>query len=217
MKHLFYIHSHITYHVSLEVIKHEKLDASDCVFMYGRKFQPLAAPLGIEQVELPFTHHPINSFAVARKFWRGWNKLSDFDRFTQNLVGKNSFRLYTNQSGIDFIRLFISHRQCAGFSFLEEGMASYYSLKEMNTEVGPAGNSTVFFKALLLLNFRGGFLPASGSMTAGMIMLTESQRHLSRVFRERCCCHFLFITAPLCRLMGVSLFWMPLLNTVSHR
>ena len=159
MKHLFYIHSHITYHVSLEVIKHEKIAARDCIFIYGRKFWPLAAPVDIEQVNLPFTHHPTNSFALARKFWRGWRKLAAFDQFVQSLAGEGCFKLYTNQTGIDFIRLFISHRRCAGFSFLEEGMASFYSLWQMNTEVGPAGSSTIFFKTLLLLNFRGRLSP----------------------------------------------------------
>jgi len=159
MKHIFYIHSYITYYVSLEVIKYEKLYPRDCVFLYGRKFHSLTVPAGIKQMGIPFTHHPNNSFAVERKFWRGWRKISEFDQFLQGLVKEQRFKLYTNQSGIDFIRLFMSHRQCSGFSFLEEGIASYYPLKQMNTEVSPAGRSTAFFKALLLLNFRGRLLP----------------------------------------------------------
>lgn len=155
MKHLFYIHSYITYHVALEVISYHKLNHMDCVLMYGRKFVPLDPPAAIQHVDLPFSHHPINSFAVERVYWKGWKKLRKFDVFVQELTNGDKFKLYTNQTGIDFIRLFISHRQCRGFSFLEEGVASYYTLKKINTEICPSGSSTGFFKLLLLLNFRG--------------------------------------------------------------
>lgn len=155
MKHLFYIHSYITYYVGLEVIKHHALNHSDCILMYGRKFKPLHPPVDMQQVDLPFTHHPVNSFAVERKFWKGWKKLSRFDAFVKELTRGDSFKLYTNQTGIDFIRLFISHKKCKGFNFLEEGLYSYYPLDEVNSFLCPAGFSTVAYKVLLYLNYRG--------------------------------------------------------------
>lgn len=155
MKHLFYIHSYITYYVGLEVIKYHKLNHSDCILMYGRKFRPLHPPVDMQQVDLPFTHHPVNSFAVKRKFWKGWKKLWMFDLFVKEITSENAFRLYTNQSGIDFIRLFISHKKCKGFSFLEEGLYSYYPINEVNSSLCPAGLSTVAYKILLYLNYKG--------------------------------------------------------------
>lgn len=159
MKHLFYIHSYITYYVGLGVIKYHNLDHADCVLMYGRKFKPLHSLADIQQVDLPFTHHPVNSFAVDRMFWRGWGKLNKFDSFVKKLAKEDKFHLYTNQTGMDFIRLFISHKQCKGYSFLEEGVASYFKLAQVNSEIHPSGSSTVFFRILLKLNFRGRLSP----------------------------------------------------------
>ncbi|WP_377482949.1 hypothetical protein [Pontibacter toksunensis] len=55
--------------------------------------------------------------------------------------------------------MFISHKNCKGFSLLEEGIASYYTLDKVNTEICPSGNSTDFFKILLFLNYRGRLTP----------------------------------------------------------
>ncbi|RDV15102.1 hypothetical protein DXT99_10540 [Pontibacter diazotrophicus] len=155
MKHLFYIHSYITYYVGLEVIKYRKLNHSDCVLMYGRKFKPHHPPVGMQQVDLPFTHHPVNTFAVKRKFWKGWERLRKFDAFVEKITFGDAFKIYTNQTGIDFIRLFISHKKCKGFSFLEEGLYSYHPLDEVNAVLCPAGLSTMAYKVLLYLNYKG--------------------------------------------------------------
>lgn len=154
MKHLFYIHSAITYLVAIRLIEYNKLNKRDCVFLLGRGFKPILSR-EINSVELPFTHHPVNSFAVKRKFWESWGKLSGFDAFVHKLTAGEQFHLYTNQTGIAFIQLFMSHSGCAGYSFLEEGVASYYTQSKINNEICPSGSATTFYKVLKYLNFFG--------------------------------------------------------------
>ncbi len=156
MKHLFYIHSYITYFVSLEVIKYKQFNPADCVFMYGRGFSPEDAGSVALEVNIPYEHHPKSSFLIERQFWKSWRKLRSFDAFLGKLTSGTGFHLYTNQTGIDFIRLFMSHRNCQGFSFIEEGLYSYYSFKFINhTLCPPIGKPNLNYKLLTWLNFGG--------------------------------------------------------------
>ncbi|WP_299825415.1 polysialyltransferase family glycosyltransferase [uncultured Pontibacter sp.] len=155
MKHLFYIHSTVTYFVALEVIKYKKLDKHACCLLLGRGFKQLYKFSEIKQSIVPFSHHLFDSFAVEKQLWNGWRKLRAFDDYVAQITNSDSFHLYTNQSGTSFIQLFISHRKCSGFSFLEEGMASFYPISKINNEICPAGYATSFYKLLKHLNYFG--------------------------------------------------------------
>ncbi|WP_114778384.1 hypothetical protein [Botryobacter ruber] len=155
MNHIFYIHSYITFLVAKTVIHIQDIQKNLCVFMYGRGFSPSEEIEGIKEIVVPYTHHPVNSFSIKYVFWKSWKELADFDAFVQSLTAGADFMLYTNQTGIDFIRLFTSHKNCKGFSFLEEGIASYHPIQFVNNVLCPAGNSTFFYKVLLLLNYKG--------------------------------------------------------------
>ena len=168
MKHLFYVHSYITYFVSLEVIKYKQLNHADCVFMYGRGFRPAMAGAVSLEVDLPFTHYPQSSFPIERQFWKSWTKLATFDKYIRGLTQDLVFHIYTNQTGLDFIRLFISHRNCRGFSFIEEGLYSYYSFDFINTELcPPVGKPSFFYRLLILLNYVGRLEQQKYFLTSG--------------------------------------------------
>ncbi|WP_026463977.1 hypothetical protein [Adhaeribacter aquaticus] len=107
------------------------------------------------EVEIPFTHSPNKSFPVRYAFWKGWQELYKFDQYLKHLTKDRFFLLYTNQTGIDYILLFITHKHCRGFSFLEEGTNSYHRLDIMNQEINPAGYSTLNYKILMLFNYKG--------------------------------------------------------------
>ncbi|TPE44708.1 hypothetical protein [Pontibacter mangrovi] len=155
MKHLFYIHSHITFIVSLQVIKYKKLKHEDCVFMYGRKFVPESDSLGIKHITVPYVQQPVNSFAVEKRFWKGWAKLHGFNKLIEQLIGKSEYHVYTHQTGMDFIRMFMSHKQCSGFSLIEEGVVSYLTLDKVNKELRPVGKATWRYEALKWVNYWG--------------------------------------------------------------
>lgn len=155
MKHLFYIHSHITYLVSLQVIKHKKLQPEDCVFMYGRRFEANSPNPSIKSITIPYTQQPVNSFAVDKRFWKGWGKLRDFNKLIEQLIGKSTYHVYTHQTSMDFIRMFMSHKQCTGFSLIEEGVVSYLTLDKVNNELRPVGKATWRYEALKWINYWG--------------------------------------------------------------
>lgn len=155
MKHIFYIHSFITYLVSKEVIKYYQLPVASCIFLYGRDFKPATPLAGLVEEEIPYSHHPVKSFTVKRLFWQSWAELWAFDRYVKKLTRGQPFLLYTNQTGIDFICLFLTHKHCHGFSFLEEGVFSYHKQAVVNHILCPAGYATLIYKTLLLMNYGG--------------------------------------------------------------
>ncbi len=93
---------------------------------------------------------------MERQFWKSWFRLTTFDKYVRGLTQDLNFHIYTNQTGLDFIRLFISHRNCRGFSFIEEGLYSYYPFDFINTVLcPPVGKPSLFYKLLILLNYAG--------------------------------------------------------------
>lgn len=156
MKHIFYIHSYITYFVSIQVIKLHNFKPEQCVFLYGRGFKPKQQSIKVTEHVSPFSHYPTNTFALERKFWKTWEKLRHFDAFVRKITGGDLFHLYTNQTGIDFIRLLKENRSCTGFSILEEGLYSYYTLDQLNSELcPPLGRPSLIYRILHFLNFTG--------------------------------------------------------------
>lgn len=123
--------------------------------MLGRGFVSNISTLPIKQIHIKFTQRPVNSFAVEKKFWKGWKKLQEFDSLIQQLVQEESYHLYTHQTSMDFIRLFMSHKQCSGFSLIEEGVVSYLPLDKVNNELFPTGMSTWRYDVLKWINFFG--------------------------------------------------------------
>jgi hypothetical protein len=124
--------------------------------MYDRGFTP-AEPADVGMVTVtPFTHYPHSSFPIIRRFWKSWTRLRRFDNFVHQLTRGESFHLYINQTGIDFIRLFMSHGNCRGYSLIEEGLYSYYTFDHVNSVLcPPIGKPSIFYKLLILLNYRG--------------------------------------------------------------
>ncbi|MFT2007506.1 polysialyltransferase family glycosyltransferase [Pontibacter sp. 13R65] len=154
MKHLFYIHSYITYYVSLEIVKYKEIPFPDCVFMYGRGFEPSTNSKAGTEVHLPYHHYPHNTFFLERQFWKSWSKLRKFDAFLFKLNNGDKFHLYTNQTGLDFIKLILSHAKCQGYSLIEEGLYSYYTFDIINKVIcPPVGRRSMFYELLIRANF----------------------------------------------------------------
>ena len=118
MVHVFYIHSSITYLVALKVLEVEQLPASACRFLFVRGFM---AP------DCPVEYHtmPELSFPFLPAFWKTWQKFSLYDAFIDRVTGKQPFMLYCPHTDNDLVRLTTTHARCRGYSYIEEGAASY--------------------------------------------------------------------------------------------
>ncbi len=124
MKHVFFIHSHITWLVSGGVIRYRGLACEDVLFVCSRGYEP--PDTSIETIAFPdrgwlLTWRP-------DKWLRDRRELAQFvDRVAQDV----DFLWYLPHTGFLFFRAFIQHPRCQGFHLIEEGIGSYYTQDEI--------------------------------------------------------------------------------------
>lgn len=133
MKHVFYVHSHITFAVALGVMKSEEIDASDAAFLSPKRYRK---PIddGFTFIELPpqfesFNDSNPNPFFVA-------GKLKEFKKFLKTNDIKE-YHSYIPHKYISGAKLLIGQEECLDYSFIEEGIASYNSdlFKKSNQDI----------------------------------------------------------------------------------
>ncbi len=127
MKHLFYIHSHITELVARQVIEQEGYKEKDTLFLLSRNHQSEFP----NQIVLPYTHYPVDSFRVSFLFWQNRKKLAGLDRWLNEIADGQAFVYYTPQSGMNLFYLIISHQHCKQYCYIEEGLCSYLPESEL--------------------------------------------------------------------------------------
>lgn len=130
-KHLFFVHSHITFQVAVAIVREKRLASKDIIFLAGRGFDPQDANYPV----LPFPF-PDDYFLVYKNLFRGWRYLREFDAFISNLC-KEEFIYYCPHTYSIFHPILASHNLYRGYCLIEEGLSSYNSIDEMNVMTPP--------------------------------------------------------------------------------
>ncbi len=156
MKHIFFVHSHITYFVSEGVILYERINKLDCIFLLDRGYKVFDCSL--LAYEFPFLTYP-EQFVPRRKFWKGLKQLRLLDQFLSYISSGDDFFIYFPETEYSFFDLVVTNSNCAGFSIIEEGLAAYWC-KSAFEKLNPPTHRK--FQEIMLgnLNFPGRFLRA---------------------------------------------------------
>ncbi|MEQ8704204.1 MAG: polysialyltransferase family glycosyltransferase [Phaeodactylibacter sp.] len=116
MKYIFTIHSPITFFCAANVIKYENLASEDVIFLYTN-YRP---PEGLGKIVKTF--HDKNQSTLAKI--KTFNLVKHYDNYLSSITEGDSFLAY-----IDLVhyyqRILITHSNCVGINFIEEGTASY--------------------------------------------------------------------------------------------
>ncbi|MFC7338094.1 hypothetical protein ACFQY0_12950 [Haloferula chungangensis] len=129
MKHLFFVHSFASYHCALRVIDYEGLEGEDCVFVCARDFVcPNPPPNSVQTIA---RFRQTMGMLSLREVLRGIRSGKDADKEISKLAGANGFHAYIPHSYYAPIQWALSHPLCEGYSYIEEGLTSYYGLKEI--------------------------------------------------------------------------------------
>ena len=118
MKHIFMVHSHITYLAALGTITREKIADGDYLLLSEgyRRSDPVPV-------------HPQIQFSNSRRYmlrhplrWLQPDKATD--RVIDDFIGDDTFTAYVN--AFYFLsRVVCTHARCAGVHFIEEGYSAY--------------------------------------------------------------------------------------------
>jgi hypothetical protein len=132
MKHVFIIHSNITYLSALGVIMKEKINLDDVVILSWNNFQR----------EEPVKVHRVKQYDAVRNIFRHpidyIFKVRYLDRTIAKLVDYEPYIAYT-EALYFFHDVVVTHPLCQKFNFIEEGLVVY--AKEINWQQQTANYS----------------------------------------------------------------------------
>lgn len=122
MKHIFTVHSHITYLISIAIIDFLQLDPSEVIIIsYNTKFNPSYQPFTINYIKRGGSKGFLKKMV---KIVRNFNYAKLLDEQINKLTSGESYYLYINYV-IGNNRILLTNPKCIGLSFIEEGMDNY--------------------------------------------------------------------------------------------
>jgi len=122
MKHLFTVHSPITYYCSLEIIRFHKLPEKDVIIIAA----DYKIPFPVVKVVRAFHESETGILSKFRRF----NFVKHYDRFIAELVDESPFVAYVDLLHY-YQKILVTHPLCQRFNFMEEGTASYMQPKSL--------------------------------------------------------------------------------------
>lgn len=128
-KHVFFVHSAITYLVACEVIALKQLPEEQLLFLTHRGFK-VPQPK-FKSHEFPYSWSP-EPFPFKINFLKSWERVRQFDLFIDKLTHHSPYIIYLPHSSFRVLKLLISHPRCKGYAYLEEGLSSYYRIEQIN-------------------------------------------------------------------------------------
>lgn len=127
MKSVFWIHSHITFIITSEIIKRKKLD--DIVLIVARNYH-LPYELDCKRIRIyisPFCRHAERNNNLVDRYnpFQTRINVKKCCKFYENILGNQNFQLFIPTSFEHAIALLISMNNCKSYYYIEEGMAAY--------------------------------------------------------------------------------------------
>ena len=131
MKHVFYIQNNIAYVIARQYIKDKGIE-KDSIFLFGRNYRPSENPV---KIVIDLSRLEIKN---KRKFWQNWKKIKEIESFTKKLVLDiiiEPYIFYTTSFTHYHTELIRKHPHCVSYAFIEEGISSYFTFKELSKNI----------------------------------------------------------------------------------
>jgi len=122
MKHLFLIHSHITYYLAKSVEDSLNLDQNDIVYIFARNYSNVNSG---EIKSVPLGHIPYQQNVHFKNFISFWKHTSAIDKLINNLVEGENFNAYLPHFSDPIMQMIGTHSHCVQVNFIEEGTLQY--------------------------------------------------------------------------------------------
>lgn len=137
IKHVFVVHSHITWLVTQLVILNKKLSRDEIVIVTGRNYK--IDKLGYIQIKYP-SFNNISPYKYIGLNLNNKDHILEVKRWNNKIAKliKGDFLAYVPHLWHVTAKLLVSHKNCIGYFYIEEGMASYddrlAKIKKINTK-----------------------------------------------------------------------------------
>lgn len=144
MKHLFYVHSHITYLVSISTIRQLSLQHEDVAFIYGRNFRySTEIDKSIPKVYLDddlMSLADVPTHGGRLILLRKYRQMMRLDKIVSDISRGDRYTAYLPSTKNYLLGMLGTHRLCANLAFIEEGLLTYTGnfMKRTSIRISPA-------------------------------------------------------------------------------
>lgn len=122
MKHLFRVHSNLTFAMAMHVVRSQQLPEQEVVFIVNRAYQT-PPECTIKTLRSPY--EPLTALVAKIAFWKSWAAVKTFDQWLQQAADGQPFYWYAEHSYSNVFHLTITHPLCRGYYYFEEGSIVY--------------------------------------------------------------------------------------------
>lgn len=138
--HVFYIHSYIPSLIADSIINSNGLESNQVIIWNRRNRGRPWSDAGAIFRDLDLVPFEFQGLYKTYNLIKTKNQIKKIDGEISSAVGGKRFYLYIPHSYYQFFQLAATHHLCAGFSYIEEGLAAYRSNKEILSTFEGCGN-----------------------------------------------------------------------------
>lgn len=151
MKHLFYVHSHITFLVSKQYVFDKRIDPDDCLLLCSRNYVPCYE---YQQLFKNIRKYPQEVFdsrkedlSLLKNFFNGFIGMHFLEDFIANYCQQDEFLFYTFSTNSHMCSIIVTMKKCMGYYLMEEGSSSYSDDKIIKKSLG---KRNLIFQSILV-------------------------------------------------------------------
>ncbi len=129
MKHIFYVHSHITFLVSKQYILDKGINFNDCLFLCSRDYLP---QFSYQQLFKNIKRYPQDvlkknedDLSLLKNLFNGFQGIHVVENFINSYCSKETFIFYTYSTYSHFCSIIVTMSNCDGYYIIEEGSSAY--------------------------------------------------------------------------------------------
>lgn len=134
-KHVFYVHSYLTYIVACSVVAHLRLPSKRVLLILGRGFTTPSCEFRVvalkpDQTKVAQVPTYGESFLILRR----WRTIRSIDMLLEHFVADDSYVAYLPSTRNFLMQILATNRRCIAVNLIEEGLLTYTGrpLKEPN-------------------------------------------------------------------------------------
>ena len=124
MKHLFLVHSSITYYMSVVVVKSLGLSTHDVIFLFYGNYEAPNNTTDITYIDIsnyPNFPHPLTIQSIIKS----QHIIKLLDKSINHISNNKNYIVYISTTSTLLNQIFITNDLCRGYHFIEEGVANY--------------------------------------------------------------------------------------------
>jgi len=124
MKHLFYVHSHITYYISVAIINKLGLKLNEVVFVKSRNYNNTSIDKDSVTFSISRIHHEIDGIGKL-DFYKTYKYINQIDSLIHSNLNNSEFNVYLPMIRHKAMQIIATHKNCKQINIIEEGVIAY--------------------------------------------------------------------------------------------